>query len=162
MQSQIFENAPFFLRHFVSRPPWWGGDLQTIRNHLRKPAIPLDPYPAERLEFPMLDDTGDTLVATLNRPRSTEVSRPLIVLIHGLTGCETSTYMQASARHLLERGHPVLRLNLRGAGPSRPRCRLQYHAGRTEDLRTVIGHMDGRLAANGIVVVGFSLAATCC
>ena len=43
--------------------------------------------------------------------------------------------MQASARHLLERGHPVLRLNLRGAGPSRPRCRLQYHAGRTEDLR---------------------------
>ena len=36
--------------------------------------------------------------------------------------------MRASARHLLGRGHPVLRLNLRGAGPSRPRCRLQYHA----------------------------------
>jgi len=37
----------------------------------------------------------------------------------------------------------VLRLNLRGAGPSRPRCRLQYHAGRTEDLRTsLISHPD--------------------
>ena len=142
---------------FLARPPWWGGDLQTIRNYLRKPAIALDPYPAERLEFPMLDGSDDVLVATLNRPRSADGSRPLVVLIHGLTGCEASTYMQASARHLLERGHAVLRLNLRGAGPSRPRCRLQYHAGRTEDLRTVIGRMDGRLAANGVVIVGFSL-----
>ena len=142
---------------FLARPPWWGGDLQTIRNYLRKPAIALDPYPAERLEFPMLDGSDDVLVATLNRPRSADGSRPLVVLIHGLTGCEASTYMQASARHLLERGHVVLRLNLRGAGPSRPRCRLQYHAGRTEDLRAVVGRMDGRLAANGIIIVGFSL-----
>lgn len=144
---------------FLARPPWWGGDLQTIRNYLRKPAIALDPYPAERLEFPMLDGSNDVLVATLNRPRSTEAPLPLVVLIHGLTGCETSTYMRASARHMLERGHAVLRLNLRGTGPSRPRCRLQYHAGRTEDLRTVVGRMDGRLAANGIVIVGFSLGA---
>jgi uncharacterized protein len=142
---------------FLARPPWWGGDLQTIRNYLRKPAIALDPYPAERLDFPMLDGSDDVLVATLNHPLSTDGSRPLVVLIHGLTGCEASTYMQASARHLLERGHPVLRVNLRGAGPSRPRCRLQYHAGRTEDLRSVVGRMDGRLAANGIVIVGFSL-----
>jgi uncharacterized protein len=144
---------------FLARPPWWGGDLQTIRNYLRKPAIALDLYPAERLEFPMLDDSDDALVATLNRPSATEDPRPLVILIHGLTGCETSTYMKASARHLLARGHPVLRLNLRGAGPSRPRCRLQYHAGRTEDLRAVVGRLDGRLAANGIVIVGFSLGA---
>ena len=65
--------------------------------------------------------------------------------------------MRASARYLLGRGHPVLRLNLRRRRTSRPRCRLQYHAGRTEDLRTVVGRMDGRLAANGIVIVGFSL-----
>jgi len=142
---------------FVARPPWWGGDLQTVRNYLRKPAIPLEPYPAERLEFPLDDGSGDALVATLNRPRAADGARPLVVLVHGLTGCETSTYMRASARHLLERGHPVLRLNLRGAGPSRPRCRLQYHAGRTEDLRAVVGRMDGRLAANGVVIVGFSL-----
>jgi len=142
---------------FLARPPWWGGDLQTIRNYLRQPTIALDPYPAEPLEFPMADGSGDTLVATLNRPLAPESPRPLVILIHGLTGCEASTYMRASARHLLGRGHPVLRLNLRGAGPSRPRCRLQYHAGRSEDLRTVVGCMDGRLAANGIVIVGFSL-----
>jgi len=142
---------------FLARPPWLGGDLQTVRNYLRKPAIALDPYPSERLEFPMLDGSDDVLVATLNRPQSADGPRPLVVLIHGLTGCETSTYMRASARRMLDGGHPVLRLNLRGAGPSRPRCRLQYHAGRTEDLRTVVGRMDGRIAANGIVIVGFSL-----
>jgi predicted alpha/beta-fold hydrolase len=142
---------------FLARPPWWGGDLQTIRNYLRKPTVPLDPHPAERLEFPMGDGSDDVLIAALNRPRVPNGPRPLVMLIHGLTGCETSTYMRASARHLLERGHPVLRLNLRGAGPSRPHCRLRYHAGRTEDLRNVLGRMDGRLAADGIVIVGFSL-----
>jgi len=147
---------------FLARPPWWGRDLQTVRNYLRRPVVSLDAYPAERLEFPMLDDTGDTLVATLNRPSEPaedDIRRPLVMLIHGLTGCEDSTYMRASTRHLLDRGHPVLRLNLRGVGPSRERCRFQYHAGRTEDLRAVIGRMDGRLAANGIVIVGYSLGA---
>jgi predicted alpha/beta-fold hydrolase len=147
---------------FLARPPWWGRDLQTVRNYLRRPVVSLDAYPAERVEFPMLDDTGDTLVATFNRPAEPvgdDIRRPLVMLIHGLTGSEDSTYMRASARHLLDRGHPVLRLNLRGVGPSRERCRFQYHAGRTEDLRAVIGRMDGRLAANGIVIVGYSLGA---
>jgi uncharacterized protein len=146
---------------FLARPPWWGRDLQTVRNYLRRPVISLDSYPVERLEFPMPDGTGDTLVATLNRPPAPahDTPCPLVMLIHGLTGCEDSTYMRASARHLLERGHPVLRLNLRGSGPSRERCRFQYHAGRTEDLRAVIGRMDGRTAANGIVIVGYSLGA---
>jgi uncharacterized protein len=146
---------------FLARPPWWGRDLQTVRNYLRRPVISLDSYSAERLEFPMLDGTGDALVATLNRPPAPahETPRPLVMLIHGLTGCEDSTYMRTSARHLLDRGHPVLRLNLRGSGPSRERCRFQYHAGRTEDLRAVIGRMDGRTAANGIVIVGYSLGA---
>jgi hypothetical protein len=48
-----------------------------------------------------------------------------------LAGTEESAYMQASAAALLAAGHPVLRLNLSGAGASRPLCRLQYHAGRT-------------------------------
>ena len=145
---------------FLARPPWWGRDLQTVRNYLRRPVIALDSYPAERLEFPMLDGSDDALVATLNRPSTpVEPQRPLVMLIHGLTGCEDSTYMRASTRHLLDRGHPVQRLNLRGAGPSRERCRFQYHAGRTEDLRAVVGRLDGRLAANGIVIVGFSLGA---
>jgi predicted alpha/beta-fold hydrolase len=145
---------------FRPRLPWWGGDLQTLRNSLRPPRIDLGGYPQERLEFPMSDGSGDTLLALLNRPAPAPddvARRPLAILIHGLTGDEESTYMLSTAAHLLGIGHPVMRLNLRGAGPSRFRCRQQYHAGRSEDLRNVLLQLDGRLAAQGILLVGYSL-----
>jgi len=82
-----------------------------------------------------------------------------VVLIHGLTGCEDSVYMIASARFWLGRGHAVLRLNLRGAGPSRPLCRWQYHAGRSEDLRDAVAALDPALTAGGVLAVGYSLGA---
>ena len=74
---------------FRARPPWWGADLQTLRNHLCRLAISLDAYPAERLEFPMRDGSDDALLAILNRPvndvaglvrvRSESGSHPVIV-----------------------------------------------------------------------------------
>jgi len=138
---------------FLARPPWWGGDLQTLRDHLwERPAPPL--AGGERVEFPMPD--GDRLVGMLDRPAGTS-DRPLIVLIHGLTGCQDSFYMKTSARHFLAQGYPVLRLNLRGAGPSRALCRMSYHAGRSEDLQAVLAQMDGRLARHGLLLVGYSL-----
>lgn len=142
---------------FRPRPPWWGGDLQTLRNHLLRRRPSLDGYPAQRIEFAMTDGSGDALMAVLNRPDESAPPRPLVVLIHGLTGCEDSHYMLASARHFLSLGYPVLRLNLRGAGRSRARCRFRYHAGRSEDLRAVIGQMDGRLARRGLFLIGYSL-----
>jgi predicted alpha/beta-fold hydrolase len=57
----------------------------------------------------------------------------------------------------VQRGHPVLRFNLRGAGPSRPYCRLQYHAGSTGDLHAALGQLDPALLARGLLAVGFSL-----
>jgi predicted alpha/beta-fold hydrolase len=147
---------------FRARPPWWGGDLQTLRNYFRPAPVDLSGFQEERLEFPMNDGSGDTLLATLNRPAAAPADgarRPLAMLIHGLTGDEDSSYMLATAGHLLHLGHPVMRLNLRGAGPSRPRCRFQYHAGRSEDLRRVLMQLDGRLASQGILLVAYSLGA---
>ncbi len=144
---------------FRPRPPWWGGDLQTVRNDILGIEPRFDDVPTERLEFPVADGSGDRLVGTLNRPRADGGGRPLIILLHGLTGSEASINIRVSARHFLALGYPVLRLNLRGAGPSRPLCRFQYHAGRSEDLQAVIGRMDGRLAANGLLLMGVSLGA---
>jgi predicted alpha/beta-fold hydrolase len=141
---------------FRSRWPWWGRDLQTMRNVLVGDGSALEPYAAERVEFPMREGSGDLLLATLQRPREA-TKQPLVILIHGLTGSAESSYVRISARHLLGLGHPVLRLNLRGAGPSRGRSRSLYHAGRSEDLRQLLGSMDGRLASNGLFLVGYSL-----
>jgi predicted alpha/beta-fold hydrolase len=65
--------------------------------------------------------------------------------------------METSALHWLARGHRVLRLDLRGAGASRPLCRLQYHAGRTSDLRDALLGLPTGSAVAGLLVVGYSL-----
>ncbi len=141
---------------FRSRAPWWGRDLQTLRNSILPRGAELGDVEGERVEFPMADGSGDILLGMLHNPKADE-SRALVVLIHGLTGSEDSGYVRASARHFLDLGYPVLRLNLRGAGPSQGHCRFRYHAGRSEDLRQVLGRMDGRLAGRGLLLVGYSL-----
>ncbi|WP_119303398.1 YheT family hydrolase [Dongia deserti] len=143
---------------FVPLPPWFGGDLQTVRNYLRPPGDILAPWPGEILRFAVKDGTGDELVGTLHRPVE-EQQKPLVLLLHGLTGCEESSYVRVTARELLGAGYPVLRLNWRGAGPTLGKTQSFYHAGRTDDLFAVIGSMDGALAANGLAAIGYSLGA---
>jgi predicted alpha/beta-fold hydrolase len=140
---------------FRPRPPWLGPDLQTLRNTFVTRHADLSMYASERLVLPLADASGDRLAATLQHPHVAR--RPLAVLVHGLSGSEDSAYMLTSAAVLLGAGHPVLRLNLRGAGPSRPLCRWQYHAGRCDDLRDALGGLDPMLIDAGIVLVGYSL-----
>ncbi len=144
---------------FRSRLPWWGRDLQTLRSAILSHAAP--EVAGQRVSFPTADGSGDVLLGTLHSPAGSAATgnreRPLVMLIHGITGSEDSSYVLASARYFLSLGYPVLRLNLRGAGPSQGQCRYRYHAGRSEDLRLVLGSLDGRLAGRGLFLVGFSL-----
>lgn len=140
---------------FRPRAPWWGGDLQTLRNMLVRARYAL-PATSTRILFPLSDGSGDRLAAMLDRPTS-PVSSPLVVLIHGLTGSEDSAYMRASARFHLRRGRHVLRLNLRGAGPSRRTCGGHYHAGCAIDIRDSLEALDSGLCEQGICLIGYSL-----
>jgi predicted alpha/beta-fold hydrolase len=140
---------------FRPRFPWLTGDLQTVRNMIVLPRPGFADAPAERLSFAMDDGTGDALLADLHVPMRPR--RPLAMLVHGLTGCGESFYVLSTARALLDRGHPVLRLNLRGAGPNAGACREQYHAGRTADIVRVLASLDPALSRHGVVAVGYSL-----
>jgi predicted alpha/beta-fold hydrolase len=156
--TQPAEAIGLRLPAFRERAPWVGGDLQSLRNFLRRPAINLGSYASERIVLPLDHRSGDRASAVLHRPRGQGAGRrPVAVLIHGLTGCEDSIYMRASTAHLLRAGFPVLRLNLRGAGPTRAYCRQHYHAGRSEDLRLMLAALPPAATGNGIVAVGFSL-----
>ncbi|MFM2045209.1 MAG: hypothetical protein RLY86_3785 [Pseudomonadota bacterium] len=143
---------------FRERFPWIGPHLQTIRNTLRRPRAAL--APGTDLSFPMADGTGDVLTGVLHQPQAEAGrpgDRPLVMLVHGLTGCADSFYVLGTAAAVLAAGYPVLRLNLRGAGPTARTCRQRYHAGRTGDLRRVLALLPPEVTAGGVVPVGYSL-----
>ena len=144
---------------FRSHRLWWGRDLQTLKNFIVSPAMPISMKSIEKkVEFPMLDDTGDCLTGALTVPNF-KTNKPLVILIHGLSGCERSAYMVSSARHWFSCGYPVLRLNLRGSLPTQP-CQQTYHAGRDKDLECVLNQLSqDSLSENGFVLMGFSLGA---
>ncbi|MCF4165290.1 alpha/beta fold hydrolase [Zavarzinia compransoris] len=145
------------LPPFRPRPPWLGAHLQTVRNALAKPAVPRVAAGSKALRLPVRDGTGDVLHATLDLPAEVREGLPLVLMAHGVSGSAESFYMRATAADLLPLGYRVLRLNLRGAGPSRIDCRRHYHAGRSGDLRDAIAALPAGLTAAGVVAVGFSL-----
>jgi len=132
---------------------WRGADLQTLRNTIRGPALPLGSV-FERVSFEVGD--GMSLDAALHRP---ETSRdlPVIILIHGLAGCEESPNIVSAAAWFLSLGYPVLRLNLRGAGPSADSSRGPYHGGLSDDLARVVDQVAEREYGAGIILYGISL-----
>jgi predicted alpha/beta-fold hydrolase len=147
------------LAPFRPRFPWITADLQTVRNYLLKPAVDLSAWRWHALALAMRDGSGDCLHASYAVPCEgrPDGARTTVVLVHGLAGCEDSTYMAAATRAVLEAGHAVLRLNLRGAGPSRALCASQYHAGRSQDLADAFAGLPAALVGEGLAVIGFSL-----
>ena len=148
--SELAGRAPFRTRF-----PWWGGDLQTVRNYLAPPTTELPSLSRRQFAIALDDGSGDRLVATLDEPD--EAKRPTILIIHGLTGCEGSYYVLNSARFWLQRGHRVVRLNLRGAGPSAAFCSKQYHAGASADLASTLRAIADQNDSADVVAIGYSL-----
>jgi len=138
---------------FRPRFPWWGGDLQTLRNRFAYRHRPL-PGKAEDFRVPL--DDGDTLTGTLHRPDVAQ-TEPLVFLLHGLTGSEDSMYMLESARYHLQRERCVLRMNLRGAGSSEPLCRTPYAGTSWPDILSVLKALDRGDTARGVFLIGYSM-----
>jgi len=132
---------------------WRGADLQTLRNTIRGPALPLGSV-FERVSFEVGD--GMSLDAALHRPETSR-NLPVIILIHGLAGCEESPNIVSAAAWFLSLGYPVLRLNLRGAGPSVNSSRGPYHGGLSDDLARVVDQVAERGYGDGIILYGISL-----
>lgn len=153
-QVRILEKID--LPPFRPLPLWRGGDLQTLRNWIRPPKDDLDRWPGEGHVITCNDGSGDRLIAKLHHPAQAG-KRPLVLLVHGLSGSEDSYYIRVSASHLLAAGYPVMRLNLRGAGPGRDFAKATYHAGRSEDIASALAGIDAKVKRHGVLAVGFSL-----
>ena len=137
---------------FRPRFPWLTGDLQTIRDTLRRDAP--DPGPGTRLWLELGD--GDALAAAWHAGEGRET----VVLVHGLTGCEDGAHIRRAAAFWRARGHGVVRLNLRGSRPSLPRSRRPYNAGAGGDIVAALRGLPEAVRAPGLVLIGVSLGGT--
>ena len=99
--SIVLDSSP----GFSPRRPWWGGDLQTLRNYALQARKAFPGLGGERLIIPLEDGSGDHMVAALDRPAGS-ANRPLILLVHGISGSENSCYMTVAATFFLARGYP--------------------------------------------------------
>jgi len=141
------------IPNFNAGLKWRGADLQTMRNSIMGPAVSLE-ADFHQVQFDM--GQGRSLAASLH-PSPSSKTLPLVVIIHGLTGSEESPNVVSATAYFSSLGYPVLRLNLRGAGPSAETCAGPYHGGLTEDLAKVVEQLVGRDYGLGIVLYGISL-----
>lgn len=80
-----------------------------------------------------------------------------VVLLHGLSGDGSSSYVVDAARAFAERGFGVLRLHARGAGGTLALSRSTYHAALSADPVRVATQLAQRFGLDRVHLVGFSL-----
>ena len=102
---------------------------------------------------------GDILVVAENRPPNWKPGGRIMLLVHGLTGCYESVYMQRMCRRLHKKGYMVLRLNLRFCGPGKGLARRPYHCGVSGDTRYVLEWVKRHFPDSPVTQIGFSLGA---
>jgi predicted alpha/beta-fold hydrolase len=148
---------------FRQRPPWWGPDLQTLRDTLRPVALPAER--GQKIEFSL--PGGDRLLGLLDRPLAGQRPRALVVLLHGLGGSSEREGLRRMALTLQAAQLAVLRLNLRGADPGRQLAPGTYAANCNADLLPVLAQarqlakqLELSAAALPLLGVGISLGGT--
>jgi len=84
-------------------------------------------------------------------------SNKVVVLIHGLEGSSTSTYIVSLSKILNENGYDTVAINLRGCSGEPNRLLSSYHSGKTEDVDEVIQFIQSNFDYKEINLVGYSL-----
>jgi len=110
-------------------------------------------YPVESRFFRTEPDV-QVLVHTQRPPGPN--TRGEMILVHGLEGSSDAGYMRTMAKTALDAGYAVHRFNIRTCGGTERFCGTLYHAGLTEDLRSVVSQLrdEGRAPVH---LVGYSL-----
>lgn len=144
-------------------PPWWlrNPHLQTIWANVwrrQETNATLAGSAGQRL---VETEDGDRLQVYWNRGAASRNDPapeppPVLVVLHGLTGCADADNVRAVAWKGLRAGFDVVRVDLRNSLAAHP-ARGIGHAGRSEDLRAVVDHVRHEAPGARIGVIGFSL-----
>ena len=96
---------------------------------------------------------GDFLDLDFSVVNSTKIA----VLIHGLEGSSSSTYIISLTKVLNQNGYDTVAINLRGCSGEANRLLCSYHSGKTEDVHEAVQFIQSNYDYKEINIVGFSL-----
>ena len=82
---------------------------------------------------------------------------PLVVLLHGLTGCSRSKYLLGVQKELLAMNWQSIAVNLRGCSGEPNHLPRSYHSGDSNELRNLLALLRERYPQRSLVAIGFSL-----
>lgn len=138
--------------HTTFNPAWWlpGPHLQTLWSPFCRQAPSLE-RTRERL---WLAD-GDFLDLDWHGPHSADA--PLVLVLHGLTGCSSSLYVLGLQQALAAQGWASVALNWRGCSGEPNLLPRAYHSGASDDLAEVIAHLRAQRPLAPLFAVGYSL-----
>ena len=138
------------LKPYDFRPAFWlpGPHFQTIwASKFRK--IPMPNLEKEQL---VLED-GDFLQLFW----ALEGNGPMVIILHGLEGDQTSNTVKAMFRVIRTQGWNGVMLLNRNCGGVSNRLQRTYHAGETTDLNRLVQLVKQRFPGKAIMAFGYSL-----
>jgi predicted alpha/beta-fold hydrolase len=137
------------------RPVWWlrNAHAQTLYSALfRKP-----PALHRQREKQALPD-GDWVYLDWLLPHGwDQPERPLVIVVHGLSGSSDSHYVLGLQARLEAAGTGSVAMNCRGASGGPNHLPRSYHAGASDDIHAVIEALAARYPGRPLIVVGYSL-----
>ena len=135
------------------KPAWWLNNphLQTLYPALlRKP-----PGPTLKRERLITDDNDFLDIDFCGDEEPSQ--RPLIILLHGLTGSSQSKYIKGLQQVLLTQGLRSVALNFRGCSGEYNDSSRCYHSGETGDIDFLYRTLRAREPKTPMAAVGFSI-----
>jgi len=138
------------------QPPAWlvGGHRQTFLGYWLRKLLRWTP-PSDDLVVDVSE--GVRLLLRASWQPGPREERPTLVMLHGLGGSDTSSYVVSTGRLAYARGWNVVRVNMRGTGGGLALCPLFYNAGLDADLLAAVSAVAE--VAPRVAVAGFSLGA---
>ena len=140
---------------FSPHPLLQGGHVQTLYAAWFPGKVSTSHRPnRHHVELP----DGDSLTVHDDVPTGTWTEQsPVVLLVHGMCSSADSPHIIRVAQKLQTEGFRTFRMNLRGCGDGKGLAREPYHAGRSEDVQTVIEFIRHLCPYSPIHLVGFSL-----
>jgi predicted alpha/beta-fold hydrolase len=140
--------------NFQPFPGLSSNHLQMILPNVRPLLFEKSP-PSKECLIKLEDDAY--LSCKISSPPNRKENSPTVILVHGMGGSDSSTYMIRMSKKLYLNKIQSLRVNLRGSGPGKNLSKLPYHAGNSGDLLKVVQFLKDQEPNREIIIIGVSL-----